>query len=220
MDTQAGSWSLAAASLAVFLGSLPAVHAAVHASAARGVVTGYIDPTQQTALPFPERSHWLQPWRAYQDTPPTSRVRDAIGINLNVSPDEADSVCRHLSKNGFRFARIEFGWGSVSWDHPTQLADPAPFDKIVGACRRYHLRPLFLLNAHHGAPVPMRTFQVRLLVPAHKGDRTVSLDPATIGPIVPGRSGLSRLTDYWAAEDLFTAVDAAGTASLSKPLPK
>lgn len=185
-----------------------------------GSITRYIDPGQQVALPFPMRSHWLQPWRAYLDTPPTSRLRDAVGINLNVDPDQADAVCRHLTANGFRHVRVEFGWGSISWDDPTRLADPRRFDRVVGACRRHGLRPLFLLNAHHGVPVPIREFRVRLARPASKGDRVVHLDPGSLRAIVPGRSGLSGLTDYKAAEVLFTEVAADGTARLSKPLPK
>jgi hypothetical protein len=180
----------------------------------------YADPMQQTALQFGTRSHWLQPWRAYLDTVPAARLREAIGLNLNITPDEFPAVCRHLARNGFRNIRLEYGWGSVSWDHPDQLADPGRFEQIVGACKQSGLRPLFVLNANQGQPCPVRRFKVRLVQAANKGDRTIKLDPSSIPAIVPGRSGLSSLTGYWAAEDLFTAVAADGTVSLSKPLPK
>jgi hypothetical protein len=175
---------------------------------------------QQTALPFGARSHWLQPWRAYLDTVPAERLRAAIGINLNVSPDEAPAVCRHLARNGFRNVRFEVGWGSISWDHPDQLADQSRFEQVVRACKQWGLRPLFLLNSNQGQPCPTRTFRVRLVQPATRGDRTIKLDPSNIPAIVPGRSGLSNMTRYWAAEVLFTAVAADGTVTLSKPLPK
>jgi hypothetical protein len=190
------------------------------AAKAGGVVTQYINPVQQTALEFGARSHWLQPWRAYLDTVPTVRLREAVGINLNVEADEADAVCRHLAAHGFCKARLEFGWGSISWDDPKQLADPKRFEKLVGACRDHGLRPLFLLNSHHGAPCPLQFFDVRLAKPAHKGDRVVHLAKQNLERLVPGRSGLNQLTDYWAAEALFTKIDADGRATLSKPLPK
>ena len=62
------------------------------------IVNHYIDPTQQTAVWFGARSHWLQPWRAYSDTVPTSVLRNAIGINFNVPASEANAVAEHLAK--------------------------------------------------------------------------------------------------------------------------
>lgn len=185
-----------------------------------GKVERYIDSRFQTALPFGTRSHWLQPWRAYLETAPAARLRNAVGINLNVEPDEADAVCRHLAKNGFCKVRLEFGWGSVDWENPKRLADPRRFAQIVSACKAQGLRPLFLLNAHHGVPCPTRFFSVRLVEPAAKGATSIRLDPAVLPQLVPGRSGLNGLTDYWAAEVLFTKIGPDGTAQLSKPLPK
>ena len=185
-----------------------------------GKVTRYTDPAQQTLLGFGDRSHWLQPWRAYEETPPTTRLREAVGINLNVSPDEAEAVCAHLERHRFTKVRIEWGWGNLPYDHPDQIGDMAKFDKIVGACRRHHLRPLILLNSHHAAPCPMRAVTVHLVRPAAVGDRVVYLDPRDVGGLVAGRSGLSNLTDYKAAQVLFTRLDPDGRATLSMPLPK
>ena len=39
--------------------------------------TPTVDPRQQTALAFGDRSHWLQPWKAYMETPPVTRLLDA-----------------------------------------------------------------------------------------------------------------------------------------------
>jgi len=189
-------------------------------SAAPVIVDHYIDPAQQTAVWFGARSHWLQPWRAYCDTVPTSVLRNAIGINFNVPASEANAVAEHLAKNGFRRVRIEFGWGGVSWDHPDQLADPATFDTYLTACKRWKLRPLLLLNANSGVPCPAKFYDVRLTKPAVKGDTVIHVDPQSLSDVVPGRSGLSNLTDYWAAEDIFTKINPNGEVTLSKPLPK
>ena len=200
--------------------ALSAAAAAQSASPQGGKVTRYVVPEQQTAIWFGARSHWLQPWRAYLETVPASRLRNAVGINLNVEPDEADAVCRHLAKNGFCKARLEFGWGSITWDALPRLADAGRFEKVVRACQKHGLRPLFLLNAHHGVPCPAQFLDVRLAAAAKKGDRAIRIDPAAIPRLVAGRSGLCGLTDYWAAEVLFTKIEADGSVSLSKPLPK
>ncbi len=184
------------------------------------IVDHYIDPTQQTAVWFGARSHWLQPWRAYSDTVPTSVLRNAIGINFNVPASEANAVAEHLAKNGFRRVRIEFGWGGVSWNHPDQLSDPATFDTYMIACKRWKLRPLLLLNANSGVPCPVKFYDVRLTKPARKGDTVIYANPTSLSQAVPGRSGLNNLTDYWAAEDIFTKIDSNGEVTLSKPLPK
>ena len=176
-----------------------------------GKVTRYVAPEQQTAVAFGGRSHWLQPWRAYLETVPASRLTEAVGINLNLEPDEADAVCRHLAKNGFCKARLEFGWGGITWNESARLADPGRFEKLVRACKRYGLRPLFLLNAHHRAPCPVRFFDVRLVAAAKKGDRTIHIAKEALPSLIAGRSGLSELTDYWAAEVLFTKIEPDGS---------
>ena len=155
-----------------------------------GKLTKYVDPAQQTALSFGDRSHWLQPWRAYLDTVPATRMRDAIGIQFNVPAAEADATARLLAANGFRRARIEFGWNSISYDDPTRLANPDDFRTRVAALARYGIRPLFLLNAHHGGPTPSRPFTATLTEPAIRGARRVRVDAATLAQVAPGRSGL------------------------------
>lgn len=187
-----------------------------------GLLTRYVQEEDLTALKFGMRSHWLQPWRAYLETLPTSRLRQAVGINPGpgIPPEQADSVCWHLAKNGVRNLRIEWAWNAVRWDDPMKLTNQAAFDTLVRACKRYGLRPLFLLNGHHGMPCPAKSFTVLLTQPAKKGERTVHLDPATLKEAVVGRSGLSNLSGYWAAECLFTKIEKDGDVTLSRPLPK
>ncbi len=45
----------------------------------------YIDERHLTALSFGTHSHWLQPWRAYQQTLPAQRFLDAQGVVLDLT---------------------------------------------------------------------------------------------------------------------------------------
>ena len=184
-----------------------------------GTLRDPIDPRQQTALAFGRRSHWLQPWRAYLDTPPATRLRDAIGINFNVEPSEAEATARLLRDSGFTRARVEIGWDQIAYDGPARLADPARFEALVSALVRHDIRPLILLNANHNAPGPTRFFEARLARPAARGAREVKLAPGTARSAVPGRTGLNGESGK-AADVLFTRIGRDGTATLSKPLSR
>jgi hypothetical protein len=178
-----------------------------------------IDPRQQTAVAFGARSHWLQPWRAYLETVPATTLREAIGINFNVEPSEARATARMLATNGFRRARIEIGWSQMDYDDPARLRDTKRLRALVGALAQHGIRPLVLLNAHHGFPCPVRRFKAELAAPAEAGARSVRLTPTSARAVVPGRSGLDG-PGYKAAGVLFTGVSSDGIATLSKPLPQ
>lgn len=67
----------------------PASPARAQASTAltlQGSVLNPIDPRQQTALAFGQRSHWLQPWRAYSLTPPATQLQRALGVTRATHP--------------------------------------------------------------------------------------------------------------------------------------
>ncbi|MDQ2799599.1 MAG: hypothetical protein M3Y13_08160, partial [Armatimonadota bacterium] len=181
-----------------------------------GELRHYTDPDQQTKIPFGGHSHWAQPWRAYLETVPATTFLNGTGINYSNQGDP-DLRIQHLARHGFARVRLEIGWGNVSYDDETKLTNANSLRPILQACKKYHVRPLILLNAHQGVPCPVRFFDRAVTVAAHKGDRQVTLD-STDGLIV-GYSGLSQLTDYWAAEALVTAIDGK-TVTLSKPLPK
>ncbi len=187
--------------------------------ASTGTLSTPIDPAQQSALQFGDRSHWLQPWRGYLDTVPARTLRDAVGINFNVEPSQADATARLLSESGFRRARVEIGWDSIDFDSRDQFVDDASMTATLSALRDRGLRPLILLNGHHGAPGPIRSFDARLTEAAPEGARTIQVDPATSQAIVPGRSGLDATDDYKAAAILFAEVEQDGRVSLSAPLP-
>jgi hypothetical protein len=120
-----------------------------------------------------------------------------------------------LAKFGVRQARIEIGWGQLNWDDETKIVNPKIKECLL-ACRKYGVRPLVLLNAHHGVPVPFRYFSSTLAAPAHKGDTKVQLTDTS--GLIPGYSGFCNLTDYWACEAFVTEIDGK-TVTLSKPLP-
>ena len=144
---------------------------------------------------------------------------DAIGINFNVEPSEAEATARMLARNGFRRARIEIGWNQMGYDHPDRLRGKTQLRALVGALARHGIRPLVLLNANQGEPCPARRFTAELAAPAAAGAGSVRLTPASAKQVVPGRSGLDG-PGYKAAGVLFTGVSSDGTATLAKPLPQ
>ena len=113
-----------------------------------------IEARNQTLLEFGQRSHWIQPWRAYLDTVPASRLREAVGIQFNVAPSEADATARLLAASGVRRARVEIGWGEIDYDHPDRLWRPGPNRTILRALVRHGIRPLILLNSNQGIRRP------------------------------------------------------------------
>lgn len=176
----------------------------------------YPDPTQ-LVLEWPLHSHLLQPWRGYCETRVGVDFAHGVGINLNVSED-VDLAARLLSEAGFRAARIELGWGQVSWDETGLLNEEAALQRLR-ACRMYGLRPTVLLNAHHGVPCPCRFVDRHVAAPAEEGAREVVLD--SVEGLEPGYSGLCNLTTYMANEVFFTEIDPrTGRCVLSRPLPR
>ncbi|MCW3046970.1 MAG: hypothetical protein JWO74_1254, partial [Solirubrobacterales bacterium] len=181
-----------------------------------GVVSKPIDSAFLTQMPFGTRSHWLQPWRAYLDTPPASRLREAIGINFNVTTAQAPAVARLLAASGFARARIEIGWGELRYDDPTRLVHPEEWETKLAILRDYGIRPLILLNSNDGKPAPLKTVQLTVTAPAAQGGRTVQLDAASAAAVIPGYTGFNGTK---AAELLITSVSPTGVATLARPLP-
>ena len=176
----------------------------------------YTDPGQLD-VPWPKHSHYKQPWRGFLETRSGYDFLHGIGINFNV-PGNDELAVRLLAEAGFKTFRIEIGFGSVRWDQ-TGLGNEQRMRRLLRLCKQYAIRPTFLLNAHQGVPCPVQFFKKRLVEDVTKGGRTIKL--ADTRDLVLGRSGISGLTDYWAAEALITAIDAkTGQCELSKPLPK
>ena len=180
---------------------------------AAALATPYIDPANM--LPFGPHSHWIQPWRSYLETLPASSYIKGSGINLN-SDGHPDLIVRMLASHGIKHARIEIGWGHLDYDNETDTSHLAHYRAQLAACKRWGVRPLILLNANEGAPTPHRFFERTVGAAAPAGSRTIRLTDTT--GLVVGRSGLSDVTTYRAAEILFTAMS-GNTLTLSKPLP-
>ncbi len=177
----------------------------------------YVKPEYLTELRFGAHSHWMHPWRAYLETAPASKFINAIGVNFDVRMDLGDNpylIAEMLSKYGFTQARIEIGWGHVSFDDETVWNDN--IKHLVSACKKFNIRPMILLNGHHGAPCPIKFFARALKSPAKKGDTSIVIDDTS--GLRPEYSGICDITDYWACEAIITAID-NNTIQLSKPLP-
>ncbi|MEO8898581.1 MAG: glycosyltransferase, partial [Candidatus Dormibacter sp.] len=141
------------------------------------VLSNPIDPTQQTDLPFGERSQWLQPWRAYMDTQPASMLRNAVGINFDVPAQNAVATANLLSQSGFTRARLEIGWNQMSYADPSQLQNPGSIDTLLGALKSAGIRPLILLNVNDTIPGPSTTFTATVTQPAVAGATSIQVDP-------------------------------------------
>lgn len=177
-------------------------------------VEPYVDAAQ-LEVPWPAHSHLRQPYRAYLETRPGTLLQTGVGVNYNVRDNDPLAV-RLLREAGVRTMRIEIGWGGLTWDE-TGFSDEARLRRLLSLCAEHGVRPLILLNAHHGVPCPTQFRQATLAAPAAAGDRAVRL--TDVAGLEPGRSGLSNLTDYWAGECLITAVE-GDHCTLARPLPK
>lgn len=179
----------------------------------------YEDPLQQE-IPFGRRSYYLSPWRAYMDTWPAAHFRQVLGINFNVNDREAEPVAQVLETAGISSARVEVGWGGFSYQDPTKLSDDGTrLTALLQALKRHDIRPLILLNANSGQPVPQTLLRGKLRQEAVAGAREVFFD-GTDG-IRPGYTGFRGLVSRRQGFPFIVSLDAAtGRAELSAPLPK
>ncbi|NQT54107.1 hypothetical protein HQ576_18775, partial [bacterium] len=117
----------------------------------------------------------------------------------------------------------------LRWEQPFGTYDPdtrsiargsqARYRELLRACKKHGIAPIILMNAHHGVPCKMKTWERRVMADAPKGARELLLD--SVDGLRPVHSGTNGLTGYWAGEVLFTAIDTERKAvQLSKPLPK
>jgi hypothetical protein len=187
-------------------------------SPAVSTASNYINPAYFTKIYFGAYSHWLQPWRGYLETMPATTFLDGVGINFDTGPAKPDLMAQMLAKNGFRRARVEIGWSNITFEDET--IDPrsaANLKTQLQALKKYNIRPLILINAHHGVPGPLKFFDLTITANARKGDTKVELND--VSQLKIGYSGISHLTEYRAAEALITEINGK-TVTLSKPLPK
>ncbi|MGD0452042.1 MAG: hypothetical protein ABSB69_00455 [Solirubrobacteraceae bacterium] len=178
-----------------------------------------IDPRFLTDVPFGTSSFWLQPWRAYLDTWPASRLLDGLGINFNaVSPELAEDTAQLLQDSGFKLARKEIPWASLSYADPSVFRNEAKIQAVLSTLHRHGLRPLIVLNANSQDPGPAKHVNLETVSAAPAGARTVSLTAASAAEVVPGKTAFNGLT-FAGPDILISSVGAGDVATLSKPLP-
>ncbi|MDO9713363.1 hypothetical protein [Paracraurococcus lichenis] len=113
---------------------------------------------------------------------------------------------------------MEIGWGELDYASERFFRNEADLRKLLRECMHARLRPLILLNAHHGHPVPAEIFEARTAAAAPKGVRSVEL-ASTFG-VRPNLTGLCDLGDQGImAEFLVTRIQGQ-SLTLSKALPR
>ena len=196
----------------------PEWEAELSASSTEGVTEDPIDPKFLTAAPFGTSSFWIQPWRAYLDTWPASRLLDSLGINFNVRAPEAEATAQLLQESEFKLARIGVGWNSLSYENPSSFVDEAGMLTRWRALQRHGIRPLLLLNADSTGPAPAKKIALTTVAAAPAGAQTVTLSAASAAEVVPGKSGFDDLTFGGSPDVLITSVGPGDVAKLSRPL--
>lgn len=186
------------------------------------IVSSYTNPAFYTEIPFGYHSHWSQPWRAYLETIPAHKFIDGIGVVFNMNHQKTgldpDLIAEMLARHGVKQGRIEINWNYINYEDQTKINDPEEFVPRLLALQQHGIRPLILLNAHQGAPTPMKVFPKNLSRNADVGDLEIRLEDTR--DIIPNYSGLSNISDEsWAGEILITEVN-GNWVTLSKPLPK
>ncbi|MDQ6674466.1 MAG: hypothetical protein M3069_27660 [Chloroflexota bacterium] len=184
-------------------------------------VSAYISRQAQIdALPAPQNSVYVQPWRGYLETVGATQFLDGLGIDYNLDDNaNHDAAVAALAYAGFRSLRIEVAWNALAPFHAAFTpAAAARFNSIFAACHKYGVTPLILINANSGAPEPTaHPLALRLTSAAVSGSTLLHLN--SVDSLVTGHSGLT-LVDHPMAGFLFSAVDRSSrTVTLSKPLP-
>ncbi|WP_020618750.1 PA14 domain-containing protein [Paenibacillus daejeonensis] len=175
---------------------------------------------RQQEVPFGQHSYYLTPWRAYMDTWDKNKYLNSLGVVFNgVTAAEADATAQVLSEAGIRHARIEVGWGSLSYEDDNRLR-PATEEDLrarLQALAKHNIRPLILLNSHSGGPAPSVEWNTVLKQNAASGAREIYLE--SVEGIVPRYTGLTGLSHMM--YPVITAIDSStGKATLSAPLPR
>jgi hypothetical protein len=179
-----------------------------------------IDPRFLTDVSFGRRSFWLQPWRAYIDTWPASRLLDSVGINFPANDEYAEATAQLLQESGFKLARMQISWNALSYSEPTALLPShlASIGARLTAMQRHGLRPLIVLDANSEDPTPFKLVKLETTAAAAAGAQSVKLTPASAAQVVPGRTGFNGLSFPGSADILITSLGAGDVAHLSRPL--
>ena len=192
---------------------------ALRALAGELPVEPYVDPSQLD-VPWPKHSHVKMPWRGYLETKPAVDLLEGIGICYHHHGGSIDAQLGLLARAGIRCIRWEQPFGTYDPDLQSLAKhSETQYRKLLAACRTHAIVPIILLNAHHGYPCKMKSWERRVAADAPKGAAELLLD--SVEGFRPVYSGTQGLTAYWAGQVLFTDIDPKRKAvKLSKPLPK
>jgi hypothetical protein len=179
-----------------------------------------IDPRFLTYVRFGTTSFWIQPWRAYTDTWPASRLLNSLGINFAGTGSDSVEIAQLLHDSGFVLARRGVFWDAVSYKDPSTLRNPAHMTAALALLHSHGLRPLIVLDADSLAPAPSIRITLETLSNAPEGAQTVQLSATSAAKVIPWKTGFNNLAFAGPADILITSADANGVATLSRPLRK
>lgn len=179
-----------------------------------------LDPNAQLWLtPQNASSPWLSPWKAYQDTWPGDRLRQAAGVHLAAGQTDAmAALVPKLAAAGFRRISFPVPWNVMRYDQPQLVTAEAQasLTATLRAAKANGMRPTLRVYAPPSAPTPLERVTLPLAKPAQAGDRQLWIAPESVPLVAVGRTGVDE--QGIAAAALITAIDASGTAQLSRAL--
>jgi hypothetical protein len=172
-----------------------------------------VDPAQLTALGPSDRSHWLQPWRAYRDTWPAQRMLDAPGFQAPFPPDAG--WLSSFTEARFKHISLEVTWNRQAYDAPEAVTPEvqAALLELAKQANQAGLRPMLLLDAPRTA-MPLRSIEVTLQQAAAAGSRTLQVAPEDALQLEPNKAIFGSST----TPPLVKSRAADGTIELSRPL--
>ncbi|MCM8767834.1 MAG: PA14 domain-containing protein [Candidatus Omnitrophica bacterium] len=188
-------------------------------------VTPYVDKNQYIKR-WPDSSFYKQPWRSYLETISGKDFLNGLGIGFYLTGNrDDDSVLKFLSYCGFKNIRIEIGFVNVNWDETglygvhNKKEHEERFKNLFLSCKKYGIKPLILLNAHHGHPCPMKYIDGEVLEDAQTGSRELKFKVIK-GEIKENYTALTNIRrNPYRFLDIFITKYDGEKAILSRPLP-
>lgn len=159
-------------------------------------VRPYVDPSQMD-VPWPKHSHVKQPWRGFLETKPAVDLLEGIGICYHHHGGNLEVQLALLAKAGIRCIRWEQPFGTYDPDIGALAKHSEDrYREVLRACKKLGITPVILLNAHHGVPCKLKSFDRTVMADAAKGSTELLLN--SVEALRPVHSGTNGLTQYWA----------------------
>jgi hypothetical protein len=174
-----------------------------------------VEPLELTLLGPSDRSHWLQPWRAYRDTWPAVRMQGAAGYQVAFPPDPV--WVGTFAASGFRHVTMEVGWDRIGYDGAADALSPDTVNALQALAtqaKQGGFRPMLLLNAP-GISGPSKPVTVTLTEAASVGTRALRMSAQDAQQLTVHKAFLPG-----GAAPVVDSVAGDGTVQLSRPLPR